>query len=90
MKIKQGFALRRFADKWIAVSCDELADTRNVLITLNKTAAFAWEQLEKGTDRAALLEALCDRFDVERDVASRDLDAFLQKAREAGILDDES
>lgn len=88
MKIKDGFALRRFADKWIAVSVDELADTRNTLITLNKTAAFAWEELQKDTDRETLLAALTARFDVAEAVAAADLDAFLKKAREAGILDD--
>lgn len=88
MKIKNGFALRRFADRWIAVSVDELADTRNTLITLNKTAAFVWEQLQTDTDRETLLAALTQRFDVTNEEAAADLDAFLGKAREAGILDD--
>lgn len=88
MKIKHGFALRRFADHWIAVSVDELADTRNTLITLNKTAAFVWEQLETDTDRETVLCALCARFDADEAVLAADLDNFLTKAREAGILDD--
>ena len=88
MKIKTGFALRRFADKWIAVSCDELADTRNTLITLNKTAAFVWEHLQDDTDRDTLLAALTARFNADETVIAADLDAFLQQAREAGILDE--
>ena len=88
MKIKNGFALRRFADQWIAVSCDELADTRNTLITLNKTAAYVWALLQEDTDRDAILSALTARFDAEERVVAADLDAFLQQAREAGILDE--
>ncbi len=88
MKIKNGFILRRFADKWIAVSVDELADTRNTLITLNKTAAFVWEQLQTDTTREALVSALGERFDVEESVAAADVDRFLKNAREAGLLDE--
>lgn len=88
MKIKNGFALRRFADQWIAVSVDELADTRNTLITLNKTAAFVWEHLQSDTTREALIDALTAHFDVEDAVAAADVDRFLQNAREAGLLDE--
>ena len=88
MKIKNGFALRRFADQWIAVSCDELADTRNTLITLNKTAAFVWEQLQEDTDRDAILSALTARFDGDEAQIAADLDAFLEQAGKAGILDE--
>ena len=88
MKIKNGFALRRFADKWIAVSAHELADTRNTLITLNKTAAFVWELLQTDTDRVSLLAALTARFEADEAVIAADLDAFLQQAREAGLLDE--
>ncbi len=88
MIIKNGFILRRFADKWIAVSSDETADSRNILITLNKTGAFVWELLQKDTTREALIASLTDRFDVSEDTAARDVDAFLQKAREAALLDE--
>jgi len=88
MKIKNGFILRRFADKWLAVSVDELADTRNTLITLNKTAAYVWERLQTDTDRETLIAALTERFDVEETVAAADVDAFLTKARGAGLLDE--
>ncbi len=85
MTIKQGFILRRFADKWLAVCAD---DSRNALITLNKTGAFVWERLQSDTTREALIHDLTDRFDVSEDVAEGDVDAFLQKAREAELLDE--
>ncbi len=88
MKIKNGFVLRRFADQWLAVSADELADTRNTLISLNKTAAFVWEQMQTDTTRDALITALTDRFDVDETVAAADVDHFLTVAREAGLLDE--
>lgn len=88
MKIKNGFILRRFADKWLAVSVDELADTRNTLITLNKTAAYVWELLQTDTDRETLIAALTERFDVEETVATADVDRFLSEARKAGLLDE--
>ena len=88
MKLKDGFILRRFADKWIAVSANELADTRNTLITLNKTAAFVWEQLQNDTDRDTLIAALMTRFDVEEADPAADVDRFLKSAQEAGLLNE--
>ncbi len=88
MKIKSGFMIRRFADRWIVVPVDEQADKRNVLITLNKTAAVAWEHLQADTTREALIAALTERFEVEEAVVAEDADRFLRVVREAGLLDE--
>jgi hypothetical protein len=44
---------------------------------LNETAAAVWKQLERGADRATLLEHLCDAFDVEPEAAGPELDRVL-------------
>ena len=88
MRIKQGFVLRRFGDRWIAVAADELADTHNLLITLNPTAAAMWELLSVDTDYETVLRGLLDRFDASEAVVRQDLDRGLDALREAGILDE--
>lgn len=44
---------------------------------LNATAAVVWKGLERGLDRAGLLDALLEQFDVEREAASAELDRLL-------------
>ena len=88
MKIKNGFVMRRFGDHYIAVAADELADTHNVLITLNSTAAALWELLAADTDYDTVLRGLLDRFDADEAVLRDDLDRSLAMLRKAGILDE--
>ena len=88
MNIKTGFVMRRFGDKWIAVAADDLADSHNVLITLNATAAAMWELLSEDTDYDTVLKKLLDRFDADEATVRADLDRGLALLREAGVLDE--
>ncbi len=88
MKIKDGFVMRRFGDKWIAVAAEELADSHNMLITLNRTSAAMWELLSVDTDYDTVLKGLLARFDAEEATVRADLDRGLETLRKAGILDE--
>ena len=47
MKIKDGFMLSEFGDKYIVVAVEQQAEKHNILITLNKTAGFVWQLLDR-------------------------------------------
>lgn len=88
MKIKDGFELRKFGGKWLAVTVDEAADEKNVLITLNETGAFVWEILQSESEYSHIITAIVENYEVDESVAKRDLDNFLQVCREHGVLDE--
>ena len=88
MKIKDGFELRKFGGKWLAVTVDEAADEKNVLITLNETGAFVWEILQSESEYSHIITAIVENYEVDESVAKRDFDNFLQVCREHGILDE--
>lgn len=88
MKIKQGFVLRKFQDQWLAISTDDLPDMQNALITLNKTGAFVWQQLQQEMSYETLLQSITDQYDVDAAIARADLDRFIRTAREAGLLEE--
>lgn len=88
MKIKDGFELRKFGGKWLAVTVDEAADENNVLVTLNETGAFVWEILRDESSYSDIISAIVENYDVDEAVAKGDLDNFLQICRENGILDE--
>ena len=88
MKIKDGFELRKFGGKWLAVTVDEAADEKNVLITLNETGAFVWEILQSESEYSHIITAIVENYEVDESVAKRDFDNFLQVCREHGVLDE--
>lgn len=88
MRIKDDFVLRRFADKWIAVSVNDTADTSNLFISMSDSGAFLWELLKTPTTKEALLSEILCRYDVDPSRAQADLDRYLNKLSDAGILDE--
>lgn len=88
MKIKDGFELRKFGGKWLAVTVDEAADEKNVLITLNETGAFVWKILQNESVYSYIVSEIVENYEVDESIAKRDLDYFLQICREHGVLDE--
>ena len=88
MKIKGSFVLRDIAGDTVIVPVGETALSYNGMITTTKTGAVIWQELEKGCDREALIQAVLDRFEVDRDTVVKDTDAFLQQLEKAGLIQD--
>ena len=86
MKIKDGFILREVANSFVVVAVGSAVKEFNCVITLNETGAFLWKQLENGTDKEALIDALLAEYEVDREVAEKDVDAFIAKLTEAELL----
>lgn len=88
MKIKDGFMLRKFGGKWLAVTVDDAADEKNILITLNNTGAFVWGLLQQESEYSYIISKLVENYEVEEAVARKDLDNFLNICRTNGVLDE--
>ena len=89
MKLKDGFLLKTVAGSKIVVPIGEVADVFNGVITLSGSAAYLWEKLQAGATEAELLEALLAEYNVERDYAAADLKRFINKLRDANMLEEE-
>lgn len=87
LQIKEGYILRPFLDKWVAVYVGD-TEERPPMFTMNKTGAFLWERLETPTTREQLLLAMLDRYEVTEELADRQLNQFLSKLKEKGILEE--
>jgi len=59
----------------------------NGMINLNETGAFLWQQLQKGADEDALLKAMLKEYEVDEETAAEGLGGFLNKLREADLLE---
>lgn len=88
MKLKENFILRQVADTWAVLPLAEAALDFNGMLTLNESGALLWKALEQGGDREALADALCAEYEVAREEALTDVDAFLAKLKTTGCLED--
>ena len=78
MKIKDGFLLRQVAGQNVVLPVGGDLDL-NMMITLNDTGAFLWEQLQNETTQEALVQALLAEYDVDPQTAADCVAAFIQK-----------
>ncbi len=86
MKIKQGFMLREVAGSFVVVNVSgELSF--NGMITLNDTGAYIWRKLEQGLSHQEIASALAADYEVDPEIAQRDVGVFLDKMMGAGILE---
>lgn len=88
MKIKNNFVLRTVAGQTIVAPIGDAAISFNAMISLNESGTFLWKALETETTEEQLVAALLDEYEVSEDVALADVSAFLNKMREAKLLDE--
>lgn len=89
MKAKQGFVLRNVVDEYILMPTGDMIGEFNGTVLLNDVSAFVWENLQNPVSREDLLTAILEEFEVEKAVASADLDALLTTLKEYGVIEDD-
>lgn len=87
MKISEEYVIREVAGEYIIVPTGKAALNFNGLITVNDTGAFLWKQLQKGASKEDLIHAVTDEFETDEESAAADIEVFLEKIREEGILE---
>lgn len=89
MKLKSGFILRKCGEAEIVVPVGaNVENYKNIMVTVSGSGRILWDMLEKGCNRNDLVAELLNRYDVEREIVEKDVDIFLKKLKQAGILDD--
>ena len=87
MKIKEGFVLEQLGESYVAVAVNRAADDFSGMVRLNSTGAFLWK---KAAERDLTREELCDEltavYEVDREIAMRDIDRFVNMLIEKGIM----
>ena len=86
LKIKDGFILREVSETFIVLAVGERVKDFNGMITLSESGAFLWKILEQGAEKENLVEALIKEYGIEKELATKDVDAFINKMKGAGLL----
>ena len=86
MKIADGFILRKVADSYVVVPVGENVVDFTSMITINETGEFIWQQLSEDTDIETVADALCAEYEVDRETAVRDVEAFVNILKDKKVL----
>lgn len=87
MKIRKGYTLRSLGKEFILVPEGLEAVDFTRMISLNESAAFLWKALEdKDFNDETMIQLLMDEYEISRDVAEKDVEAFLQILKKAEVV----
>lgn len=87
MKIRDTFMLSDVAGMPVVVPLGAESTFRN-MIKLNESGKFLWEKLQNEVSREELVQALLEKYGIDRALALSDLDSFLESLRAFGALEE--
>ncbi len=87
MKIKEGFILRNVAGSNVVVPIGQATLDFNGMMSLNDTGAFLFERLIEGTSKENLIEDLVAEYDIDRELAVKDVEAFILKVESEDLFE---
>ena len=85
MKIVKEFVKRNVAGQAILVPVGDTTEEFNGMITLTESAEFIWDHLEKVDSLDEMVEAILEEYEVDRDVARKDVLGFTGELIRHGI-----
>ncbi len=89
MRIKKGFVIQKVSGSYLACATGKLAADFSAIVKLNETGAFLWNKIEASgeVDKAALCDAVAEHYGIDREIAERDVAAFVENLSANGILE---
>ena len=88
MRLHGEFVIRQVMNDTIALPVGQTALQLNGMILLNDVSRLIWQQLEKETTLAQIVAAVTEAFDVSQQEAQADIMEFLDKLRQAQLLEE--
>lgn len=89
MKIKEEYILQNIADKWVVINTNAKSVNFNKILSLNESGKFLWEKLQAGTEAEDLVNNLKDHFEIDKDLAQKDVEKFICKLKDLECIDNE-
>ena len=87
MQINKDFTIQQVGTSYIAVPVGKTSMTFHGMIRLNETGAFIWKKMaERDCTEEELVEALLAEYDVEREIAARDVHTLVEQLAKSNVL----
>lgn len=78
--------LREIAGENILVPVGQTALRVHGIISLSESGLLLWKKLQQECTEAELIESILKEYDIDKDTASKDVSAFLDKLDKLDIL----
>ena len=88
MKLKKGFVTYETDGQQLMVAAGPASKLFHGMVKSNSTAAFIIDRLKKDTTAEKIADALCENYDVSKEIALRDTNAVIDKLRSIGAVDE--
>lgn len=88
IQLKKGFVLRKIGAQYMAVPFGNMTNEVKGMVTLTESGYMLWQAMEKGANTVdALVDALTAEYDVEREVAVKDVNDFIAYLASLGVVE---
>ena len=87
MKIKKDVIARRVLDQYLLVPVGETVLDFNGLFVLSESGKLLWDLISDGAEKAELVSALMNEYEIDRKTASEDTDKFIKKLLDFDIVE---
>ena len=88
MKLKDSVIISTYAEDHIAVAAGDAAKSFSGMIKMNETAAVICENLKNDTTIDAIVDILCEKYEVERNIALKNVENTIDVLRQTGLLEE--
>lgn len=80
--------LREIMDEWVVIPMGERLLEFDGIIELNESAAFLWKLLEKNRDSDELVNALIEKYKIDRSHSEKEVKQFLVLLEQKELLEE--
>ena len=87
MKVKLELILRDIAGEKYLIPIGEAAQKYNGMFVINSLGAFLWEMIPLVNTEEELVEKVLEQYEITLDEAKTDVNEFVSKLREMGIIE---
>ncbi len=87
MKVKEGFMLKKMGNQAVVVAVGAASKVFNGMIKLNESGEMMWNLLVDGATEDDLLEAVLEAYEVDPQVATKDVEKFIETLKKPGIIE---
>lgn len=88
MKLVEGFCIRKILDETVIIPTGKAAHCLSGLISVNETGEFIFELLQTEQTIDSLVTEMLEEFEVEKEIAEADVEAFVKVLIENGMLEE--
>ena len=87
MLINKDFTIQKVGTSYLAVPVGETSKHFHGMIRLNETGAFLWNKMtERDMTEEALVDALLEEYDIDRETAARDVHNMIESLKSHPIF----